>query len=310
MTPEEYQFRQLEAKRYKASLSLSGRRAVIYMEDKNDKEFWSSVLKHYKPEATFYFVYGSRTSGSGCQQCFKYKDFLDEKFLIAVDSDFRYLMQEKEISAMHYVLQTYTYSFENHYCYKDNLQGALRRSCEDDSVDLIFSFPRFVEEFSEIIYPLFVYLLHCIRVNNKNFTREEFRDVLSGMIKVDGSIAENGKKILDVLRERVEIQLEQIKSKEKTFSSETEAYLHEVLGLNKKTTDLYLRGHDMFRILVSQGREVVKSHIRYEKQKAGEEQYRVVLAKHHSFEKELLSNLIYSYPEIEKIGKDIQDVLG
>ena len=66
----------------------------------------------------------------------------------------------------------------------------------------------------------------------------------------------------------------------------------------------------MFRILVSQGREVVKSHIRYEKQKAGDDQYRVGLAKHHSFEKELLSNLIYSYPEIEKIGKDIQDVLG
>ena len=45
--------------------------------------------------------------------------------------------------------------------------------------------------------------------------------------------------------------------------------MHEVLGLNKKTTYLYLRGHDMFRILVSQGREVVKSHIRYEKQKRG-----------------------------------------
>lgn len=276
MNPEEYLFRQLEVKRYKASLSMTGKLAVIYLEDKNDIMFWEFVLKHYKPEASFYFVYGSRATGSGCQQCLKYKDFVDEKFIIAIDSDFRYLMREKEDNAKCYVLQTYTYSFENHYCYKDNLQFALRRACKDDSVDFMFSFIDFVEKLSSIIYPLFVYLLYCLRTNCKNITPDKFREVLRGLLKVEGSVVENGKKILDNLRKKVKVQLDEVMLKEASFSLETEKRLYEDLGLNRKTTYLYLRGHDLYKLLISQGSEVVKSHIGKEKLNVNRNQYKYI----------------------------------
>lgn len=104
MSQEESDFYELEAKRHKASLSVNGHLAVVYLEDKDDEGFWTAVLKHYKPDSTFYFRSGSRETGSGCNQCLKYKKSLDRQFLIAIDSDYRYLLKEADMDVAHFVL--------------------------------------------------------------------------------------------------------------------------------------------------------------------------------------------------------------
>lgn len=80
MSQEESEFYKLEAKRYKASLSVNGHLAVVYLEDKGDECFWAAVLKHYKADSSFYFRFGSRETGSGCQQCLKYKNIWINNF--------------------------------------------------------------------------------------------------------------------------------------------------------------------------------------------------------------------------------------
>lgn len=116
------------AKRFKAELRLYGATAAIHLENKNDEVFWSKILKEAFPNGKFRFISASRSIGGnvtcGCTQCLQYRDFLDKNFWIAIDSDYRYLSEEPNIDARHFILQTYTYSFENHFCYWKNVQRA------------------------------------------------------------------------------------------------------------------------------------------------------------------------------------------
>lgn len=123
---EKHAFYESAAKRFKAELRLRGGTAAVHIENKNDEVFWWKVLHDAYPQGRFRFISGSRSiSGnmtSGCTQCLQYRDFLDKHFWIAIDSDYRYLSEEPDIDAKHFILQTYTYSFENHFCFWKNCQ--------------------------------------------------------------------------------------------------------------------------------------------------------------------------------------------
>lgn len=123
---EKRAFYQSAAKRFKAELRMRGGTAAVHIENKNDEVFWWKVLHQAYPKGKFRFISSSRSIGgnmtSGCTQCLQYREFLDRHFWIAIDSDYRYLSEEPDIDARHFILQTYTYSFENHFCYWQNLQ--------------------------------------------------------------------------------------------------------------------------------------------------------------------------------------------
>ena len=308
MTVGEYAYRQLEAKRYKASLALSGKKAVIYLEDKNDEPFWIRVLKQFKPDDSFYWVFGSRSTGSGCTQGLKYKDFLDKQFLIAIDSDFRYLLQEAGIDIAHYILQTYTYSFENHYCCGQNMEQALCMSCQDSNVGNLFSFSKFLKQYALIVYPLFISLLYCIRTRNNAYTKEDFVRVLDLPPKMNRSVVNNGRVLLSLLQQKVDIDLARLVSLLPNFSWKNEAKRYEPLGLNKETAYLYIRGHNLYSVLSSLGEEIVNLHIKQEKGKLPKSQHASIYQKHVSFKKTLLDHLSFGYLEMDKIENDINQV--
>ena len=123
---EKHAFYESAAKRFKAELRLRGGTAAVHIENKNDEVFWWKVLHDAYPQGKFRFISGSRSINgnitSGCTQCLQYRDFLDRHFWIAIDSDYRYLSEEPDIDAKHFILQTYTYSFENHFCFWKNCQ--------------------------------------------------------------------------------------------------------------------------------------------------------------------------------------------
>ena len=123
---EKHAFYESAAKRFKAELRLRGGTAAVHIENKNDEVFWWKVLHDAYPQGKFRFISGSRSINgnitSGCTQCLQYRDFLDRHFWIAIDSDYRYLSEEPNIDAKHFILQTYTYSFENHFCFWKNCQ--------------------------------------------------------------------------------------------------------------------------------------------------------------------------------------------
>lgn len=305
MTTEEYSFREQEAKRYKAALLLSGDSAAIYMEDINDKRFWNMVLQHYKTDCSFHFISGSRSSGSGCQHCLKYKDFLDNHFFIAIDSDYRYLLQEENIDMEHFIMQTYTYSFENHLCYDENLQRTLRQACDDQYVDELFSFFEFLKEYSEILYPLYLIFLDCLRTDNGLFSKDDFHSLLSLPPKINHSMENNGKAVLDILRQRVNEKQTELLNKLPDFSEDEESQRYASLGLRKETAYLYVRGHNLYNVIVSLGKEVIKWHISEKKKQAAKSLSKEIHSQHKLFEDVLFSQLSYDYKEMMHIGEDI-----
>ena len=89
------------AKRFMMDAQLLRCRAAIHVEDKDDIVFWSTIFKHFRPNDRFHFIAGSRNEKGhetkGVTQCLKYIKYLNPKFFICIDSDYRYLLQERNI---------------------------------------------------------------------------------------------------------------------------------------------------------------------------------------------------------------------
>ena len=119
------------ARRFALDAKMFRCRAAVHVENKDDIAFWGAVLKHFRPDDKFHFISGSRNEYGretcGVTQCLKYFDFLSPDFFICIDSDYRYLLRERKIDVKHFVLQTYTYSFENHHCFADGLDDVCSR---------------------------------------------------------------------------------------------------------------------------------------------------------------------------------------
>ena len=135
--------------------------ACVHVEDKEDECFWDYHLQSIKP-ATYYFVSQSKSANGmdtkGCEQCLKYRDYLSDRFFICIDSDLRLLRGEKELDAAHLIAQTYTYSWENHCCEANHLQGRLRERIPE--IDSVFDFRVFFNELSKVLYRPLLLLLY------------------------------------------------------------------------------------------------------------------------------------------------------
>lgn len=132
--------------------------ASVHVEDFEDAVFWEKTLNNYTSGKKFNFIYHSLTpSGSdatGVNHCLKYKDYLNDRFFICIDSDYRYLLQKTEISATNYIFQTYTYSIENHLCYKTKL-NLIPEKCTGVA-NTVFNFEAFLFAYSNAVYEAFI----------------------------------------------------------------------------------------------------------------------------------------------------------
>mgnify|MGYP006782556677 CR=1 FL=1 len=300
--PEKHRFYEIAARRFKAELKLYGATAAIHLENKNDEIFWGKVLKHTYPEGKFRFISSSRShTGNitcGCTQCLQYLDFLDEKFWIAIDSDYRYLDEQPFMRPENYVLQTYTYSFENHFCFADNLNLALQKAVYPKSVD--FDFGSFLREYSRIIYPLMVWQLYLNYIDRQAFPQSVFHRMLSVNVPMQ-FWKNNGEVILNVLRDRSK----RFQNSMKRRYPDADYTWHEArcneLGVHRDNCYLYVRGHNLYDLIVYMGKALV-SHARSSMEG---------IESKKSFEHYLTSNVCFDkYPEIVRLTDDVRKVLG
>lgn len=300
--PEKHRFYEIAARRFKAELKLYGATAAIHLENKNDEIFWGKVLKHTYPEGKFRFISSSRShTGNitcGCTQCLQYLDFLDEKFWIAIDSDYRYLDEQPFMRPENYVLQTYTYSFENHFCFADNLNLALQKAVYPKSVD--FDFGSFLREYSRIIYPLMVWQLYLNNIDRQAFPQSVFHRMLSVNVPMQ-FWKNNGEVILNVLRDRSK----RFQNSMKRRYPDADYTWHEArcneLGVHRDNCYLYVRGHNLYDLIVYMGKALV-SHARSSMEG---------IESKKSFEHYLTSNVCFDkYPEIVRLTDDVRKVLG
>lgn len=133
--------------------------AAIHLEDNEDKTFWNTQLQNIR-QGHYYFISHSKSDreqdATGCEQCLKFRPYLNSDFFICIDSDLRLLRKEEGLTAENKIAQTYAYSWENHYCEASHLQHRFKEKVMDSD----FDFEVFLNRLSEIVYKPLLYLIY------------------------------------------------------------------------------------------------------------------------------------------------------
>lgn len=253
MDADKENFYESTAKRLAASTVFYRVDSVVHVEDIDDIWFWQQFLTKYRPGRYKFYPATTNENGNrvtGCTQCLKYKDFLSQKFFICIDSDLRYLLDE-EISAENGILQTYTYSWENHCSFAERLQAKFDKLTGRGNR---FDFVAFLQRYSEIVYEPFLIMLYQERNGHTEFGRDAFRRLIS-LIYRKGDEVSNGEQFLKRLDAGIQEALDSI-GEVRGFNFRAESEYYAVKGLDRNNAYLYVRGHCLYNALTSIGKKL------------------------------------------------------
>lgn len=299
------------ARRFALDAKMFRCRSAVHVENKDDIVFWSTVLRHFRPNDRFHFIAGSRNEfgheTSGVTQCLKYYNYLSPDFFICIDSDYRYLMQEEGMNVNHFVLQTYTYSFENHHCFAGGLSEVCSRVTH--MPNRIFDFGKFLKDYSHILYGLFIWHLYFLGADPLRFSKYEFNRFLNPNIcKPMFFLKDNGKRTLEELKRKVEKRVAYF---ERTYPHADLDFIrrkYTALGLVPDTTYLFLRGHNVYDMISCLCKEVCKALLKQAKNgHRTREAIAALYRDRNHVDGELRRNLKFgSYISIRKLEADIK----
>jgi hypothetical protein len=264
--------------------------ASVHLEDSEDKPFWNALLQSRQP-GQYYFITHSKSQkgrdSSGCEQCLKYRSFLSKRFFIGIDSDMRYLMQEQNIDAEHFICQTYTYSWENHFCEANELQKRFEVLCPEKAAT--FNFPIFLNGYSKAIFKPLLLLLHCLKNGKNDFNQGNFRACLPNQCRRD-ELLDNGKPLIEKIARNFEPYLQSVLAKAVDFELET-VYCKS-LNVTEQNAYLHIRGHNLYDLIAYIGNLLCRGT-------------------KVSFLEDVLVNQLPSlnYWQIEKAANDIDQIL-
>lgn len=303
------------ARRFALDAKMFRCRAAIHVENKDDIVFWSTVLKHFRPNDRFHFLAGSRNEfgheTSGVTQCLKYYHALSSDFFICIDSDYRYLLHEKGIDAEHFILQTYTYSFENHHCFAEGLDEVCKRVAHIPN--RFFDFKKFLVDFSRIVYKLFIWHLYFLRAEPTRFTKYDFNQYINMTSRKSLlSVKDNGQRALEELKMKVNRRLTYFGRKYPGADLKFIREKYARMGLTPETTYLFLRGHNVYDMVSCLCREVCKVLLKGEKRNRRTQGAIAALYRDKSnVDIQLKKNIAYGeYTAIRKLEEDIRKLLG
>lgn len=240
---------------------------VAYVESYDDVFFWRSILSQFETDNYYFEVMlpsrpqsqGYQAQGSKVLERGKKAALMSAlsgktgQWLIAcVDADYDYLIQgashtSKTIIESPYIFHTYAYAIENMQCYAPSLRDVCVAVTLNDH--FIFDIRKYLEDFSEAIWPLFVWNIWYYRSDRYGqFTMTDFLRIIEtgafNMQTADQTIAH--------LRRKVEQKCKQLRSKN---PNSHQSWLHveedmKRLGANPKTTYMYIQGHHLFNKVV------------------------------------------------------------
>lgn len=287
------------------------RRIVAYVESYDDVFFWSNLLRPLETEQYYFEVMlPSRTSlqkGKKTVLANSLGERLGNYMIACVDADYDYLMQgatptSRYILQSPYVFHTYAYAIENLQCYAP----ALRQVCASATLNdkRLFDFEKFFEEFSTIIWPLFVWNVWCYRYDHyKTFSMLDFYHIIE-IQKLDFYHPE---KSLEALRHRVNAKIARL---QKSFPEGKKTYKplwHELetLGLTPAKTYLYMRGHDLLDGIVTPILQTICEALRREREREIRN-----LAVHATQKQNELSSYQHSVQSVETVLRRHTDYIG
>ena len=303
------------------------RRIVVYVESYDDVFFWRSVLGRYEDDKlTFDIMLPSRNQHLDRGKKAAISNMLKgvgRDMIACVDADYDYILQgatemSRQMLENPYIFHTYAYAIENFQCYAKGLHETCVMVTLNDH--RIFNFERFLQSYSQTIWPLFVW--HVVFLQRRKMTMHFDMCEFNKVVVLPSVRIQNPKWAIEYLSKKVRakmFQLERRFPKLKDALPETERMLRD-LGINDNNTYLYIQGHHLFDLVVSPVVQTVCDILRNEQENdirdraVHSEQARTEIACYENslgkVKMMMKKNTFYQFsPEFQKIQKDVEKYL-
>ena len=246
----------------------SRRRIVVYVESYEDIFFWRTVLSGFENEKRYFEVMLPSHKKLERGKKAALMAGLGEAMIACVDADYDYLLQgatqqSRKVLENPYVFHTYAYAIESLQCYSPSLHNVCVAITLNDH--RIFDFEYYLAQYSEAVFPLFVWSVWAYRVGCHNkFSLSDFNRVADP----GGFDVFNPAPSLIHLRKKVNTKVHQLQQE---FPNNKEEYLRTkesilALGVTPQTTYLYIQGHHLFDTVVLPILNKVCNRLRMERQ--------------------------------------------
>lgn len=276
----------LNSRYFEAANKLTSKQArhriVAYVESYDDVYFWRTVLSRFEDDTRYFEVmlpshkklergkkavlmnFIEKPSAINHQS----SDILGPDMIACVDADYDYLLQgataqSKKVIESPYVFHTYAYAIENLQCYAPSLHDTCVAITLNDH--RVFDFVDYMRQYSEAVFPLFVWSVWAYRTGNHNkFSMTDFNRVADP----GGFNINDPQPSIDHLRRKVNTKVHQLQHE---FPDNKENYLQtkehiKALGVTPQTTYLYIQGHHLFDTVVVPILNKVCNRLRQERQ--------------------------------------------
>lgn len=303
------------------------RRIVVYVESYDDVFFWRSVLGRYEDDKlTFDIMLPSRNQHLDRGKKAAISNMLKgvgRDMIACVDADYDYILQgatemSRQMLENPYIFHTYAYAIENFQCYAKGLHETCVMVTLNDH--RIFNFERFLQSYSQTIWPLFVW--HVVFLQRRKMTMHFDMCEFNKVVVLPSVRIQNPKWAIEYLSKKVRakmFQLERRFPKLKDALPETERMLRD-LGINDNNTYLYIQGHHLFDLVVSPVVQTVCDILRNEQENdirdraVHSEQARTEIACYENslgkVKMMMKKNTFYQFsPEFQKIQADVERYL-
>ena len=303
------------------------RRIVVYVESYDDVFFWRSVLGRYEDDKlTFDIMLPSRNLHLDRGKKAAISNMLKgvgRDMIACVDADYDYILQgatemSRQMLENPYIFHTYAYAIENFQCYAKGLHETCVMVTLNDH--RIFNFERFLQSYSQTIWPLFVW--HVVFLQRRKMTMHFDMCEFNKVVVLPSEHIQNPKWAIEYLSKKVRakmFQLERRFPKLKDALPETERMLRD-LGINDNNTYLYIQGHHLFDLVVSPVVQTVCDILRNEQENdirdraVHSEQARTEIACYENslgkVKMMMKKNTFYQFsPEFQKILADVERYL-
>lgn len=303
------------------------RRIIVYVESYDDVFFWRSVLGRYEDDKlTFDIMLPSRNQHLDRGKKAAISNMLKgvgRDMIACVDADYDYILQgatemSRQMLENPYIFHTYAYAIENFQCYAKGLHETCVMVTLNDH--RIFNFERFLQSYSQTIWPLFVW--HVVFLQRRKMTMHFDMCEFNKVVVLPSVRIQNPKWAIEYLSKKVRakmFQLERRFPKLKDALPETERMLRD-LGINDNNTYLYIQGHHLFDLVVSPVVQTVCDILRNEQENdirdraVHSEQARTEIACYENslgkVKMMMKKNTYYQFsPEFQKILADVERYL-
>lgn len=252
------------------------RRIVAYVESYDDIYFWRTVLSEFENDKRYFEVMLPSKINLTRGKKSVLMNFIDDQdgdilgrdMIACVDADYDYLMQgrthqSQRILNSPYVFHTYVYAIENFQCYAPSLHNVCVSVTLNDH--RIFDFRDYFQQFSEAIFPLFVWSVMVYR--NGNYQRFSITDFCR-IADPGGFSVQNPAASINNVRRKVRTKINEL---QRQFPDAKDEYLRTkadiiALGVTPQTTYLHIQGHHLFDTVVSPILSKVCNLLRQERQ--------------------------------------------